>query len=294
MIKYKYELNTETNLVERSISETYPDKSILDRGLSLKRNPDLIQKQYLNALRGVAESLLISVEEEWYEQQKLVESLTLEAKTIKDQLTGAEEVLDDVTQEVLVEAVEKVTDEDIVKSLEDRLAQIEDKIVYFFDDAGIKQNTTTLGELNTAIAARALLEDGDADNEAHEWLKTYRGEATEAVRPVPAEPVIPREDAKKLIAHDRDLTVRNNEDSIADLAKMVSLSFSAISAIWAVTSDDAKSLLPTETKDIVDYAVLKFGEIDTRADDQLADEGVALIDKLFEREVAIATIVKKY
>jgi len=289
MTRYGYELNEETGLVERSVLETYPDTKIIERGISAGRNPELIKKQQLKALQGEAEAPIVDIEESWFEQQQLVENLTAEVKTITDQLNGVEEVIDEMTNEVIVEAIEKVTDEDVVKTLEDRLATINDKIEYYFDDMGVKQNTTILGELNVAKEAKGKLEE---DNQ---WLKAYRGETTDEVRPEPAEAVkLPRTQEKELIAHERNLTVRNNEDSIADLAKMVSLAFSVISTLWELTPDDAKEDIDADKKGMIDYAVSKFNATQTRADDQLAQEGVALIDKLYDREIAIAGIVRKY
>ena len=290
MTKYSYKVNEETGLVERSVLETYPDTKIIERGISAGRNPELIKKQQLKALQGEAEAPVVAIEEDWFEQQQLIENLTAEVKTITDQLNGVEEVVDETTNEVLVEAVEKVTDEDVIKTLEDRLAIINDKIEYYFDDMGVKQNTTVLGELNTAKEARGKLEE---DNQ---WLKAYRGETTDEVRPEPAAEVtkLPRTQEKELIAHERNLTIRNNEDSIADLAKMVSLAFSVISSLWEVTPDDAKESIDADKKGMIDYAVSKFNATQTRADDQLAQEGVALIDKLYDREIAIAGIVRKY
>jgi len=289
MTRFKYELDPETNLVEKSVLETYPSTDSLENGIATGKSPALIKKQQLKALQGKAEAPLVKVEEEWFEKQQLVESLTLEAKTIEDQLSGVEEVIDEETQEVIVEAVEKVTDEAEVEKLQTRLDAINDKIEYYFDDAGVKQNTTIPGELSVATTERAELE------EEYEFLKGYRGEETTVVRPEPAAKVkLPKKDVKKLIAHDRDLNVRNNEDSVADIAKMVSLAFSVISTLWEITPDDAKDTIDPDKRGMIDYAVLKFNEIDTRADDQLAEEGTKLIDRLYNREVQIAKIIKNH
>jgi len=126
----------------------------------------------------------------------------------------------------------------------------------------------------------------------HEWLIELRGGYTEVKRPVVTEPLVtPKLDRDKLIAYERDLTVRDLEGSVADIAKMVSLSFSAISALWSITSDEAKDELPSEVKKTIEYATSKFNAIQTRADRQLKVENTKFIDKLYEREVAIADIV---
>jgi uncharacterized protein YifE (UPF0438 family) len=294
MTRYSYVLNQDTNLVEQNVLTTYPDTKILARGIEAGRSPELIQEQQLKAVQGAAEAPYIDTEAKWFKQQQNVEKLTQEVSDINIQLTGVEEVTDD-DGVVITEAVAPITDEDIIASLNDRLDIINDKLVYSFDDFGVKQSTTKLGELNQAIASRNSIEE-DATNEvSNEWLKAYRGEDTDVVRPEPSETtVLPREDTKKLIAHERDLTIRNAEDSIADLAKMMSLAYSVISTLWKLVPDDTKDNIDTATRDMIDYSVLKFDEIETRADDQLADEGIALIDKLYERESGIAEIVRKY
>jgi hypothetical protein len=289
MTRYSYELNTKTNLVNRNPIKTFNDISVLKRGITNGVNPDVIKQQLLDAKIGKAESKYITIEEDWFKQQQLVESLTSEIKTIKDQLTGVEEVIDEETNEVITPAVEQVTDEAEVTALETRLKALEDQIEYFFDDMGVKQNTTIKGELTLAVEARTELE------EANEWLVAYRGVETTSVRPEPSEYVtLNRNEEKELIAHERDLTVRNVEDSIADLAKTTSLAFSVISTLWEITSDEDKANIPEATRGMIDYAVNKFRQIDTRADDQLAKEGTALVDKLFDREVKITGIVRKY
>lgn len=290
MIRYNYILDTETKEISHEVLETYPSTDILDKGIEAGRDPELIKKQQLKALQGEAEAPIVSIEEDWFNAYKKQYELNKELENIGLQLSGKEEVIDEETGVVIEPAVEAVTDEAVIEKLNERKAQLLDKTTYVFDDYGVKQPIVEKGEITQAVEGMEAIEK---DNQ---WLLAYRGEETTEVRPEPAIEItsLPREQEKKLIAHERDLTVRNNEDSIADLAKMVSLSFSAISALWAITSDDAKANLPEATKATIDYAVQRFNEIETRADDQLAEEGVALVDKLYEREVAIAGIVRKY
>jgi len=98
-------------------------------------------------------------------------------------------------------------------------------------------------------------------------------------------------DEKKIITNVIDTEVRSVEDSIADLAKMNSLLFSCISAMYNTMTDTAKGKIDDGTKAIIDYSVEKFKETTTRADNQLMKEGTDLIDKLFDREAKIATII---
>lgn len=288
MTKFGYKVNEETGKVEKSVLETYPDVTIIDRGVANKRPTELIIKQQLKAEQGAAEAPIVKIEEEWFNEQQTVENLNDEKKVIEDQLSGVAEVIDEETGVVTQEAVEQVTDEDEVKKLNDRLEAIVGSYTTYFDDDGHQQTVDVDGELKIALDARADLE---TDNE---WLKAYRGEATDAVRPEPAaEAKVSNTDVKRLIAHERDLTVRNSEDSIADVAKMVSLAFSVIATLWELTPDDAKNNVPDGRRGLIDYAVAKFESIDTRADRQLVTEGTVLVDKLYDREVAIANIIDK-
>ena len=96
---------------------------------------------------------------------------------------------------------------------------------------------------------------------------------------------------KKIIKSVVNSEVRSVEDSIADLAKMNSLLFSCISAMYGTMSDSAKGKIDEETKTIIDYSVEKFANTQTRADRQLMKEGTGLVDKLFDRETQIADII---
>ena len=286
MTTYTYKIDELTGLISKEIKETYPDLDILKLGLGTKRTTALIKKQYAKALQGEAEAPLAEIEEKWFVTQQKVEAQAQEKIDIENKLNGVPEVTDEVTGEVTTEAVEKETDEAKRKTLEDELDVLNGFEESFFDDSGRLRYKTIPGEIQVTLDERAEME------KENEFLKGYRGVATDAVRPVITSE-IPREDIKALIAHERDLKVRNAEDSIADIAKMVSLSFSVVAVLWGFLSDDDKSKLPAEQKSLIDYAVLRFSQLDTRADDQLKTEGTKLVDKLFERENEIAKIVQE-
>ena len=97
---------------------------------------------------------------------------------------------------------------------------------------------------------------------------------------------------KKIIKSVINNEVRSIEDSVADLAKMNSLLFSCISAMYGTMSDSAKGKMDVETKTIIDYSVDKFNTTKTRGNQQLMEEGTDLVDKLFEREEKIADIIE--
>jgi len=123
----------------------------------------------------------------------------------------------------------------------------------------------------------------------NKWLKNYYGEEVQDFPDL--EEKEDKELEKDIIASIRNTEVRSVEDSIADLAKMNSLLFSCISAMYNTMTDTAKGKIDDGTKEIIDYSVEKFKETTTRADNQLMKEGTDLIDKLFDREAKIATII---
>jgi len=209
-------------------------------------------------------------------------------ETIKKALKKAHE---GKAQEFIIQIEEdwfKVVDK--IQQLEDREPDeiIESTIETSYDDNN--ELIETVKEVTVKDKIQELTKDLEIKENRNQWLKAYRGIKTEVHRPI-IKPVIPTESIKKLIAHERDLKVRNSEDSIADLAKMNALLMSFVTAIYSVTSDEAKANLPTEQKAIIDYATSKWADTQTRGDRQLKQEGTALIDKLFQREVEIADII---
>lgn len=273
MTRFSYILNPETNLVERAILETYPTLDILQRGINAKRALATIQKGLLRAYQGVAETNLVSKEEEWYEAHSKIVDLTAEL----EQLNNPELQEDD-------NGVDIPLTEEQLNTISDRK-----RAILGHDETTIVKDGTDIithidGEIEIAVAERDSLEI------SFEFLKGYRGETTDAVRPLVTSS-IPWDVTKRLIAYERDQKIRNQEDSIADLAKMNSLLFSMVSAMYTAGTTTMKSNIPAETRGIIEHAITKFSETQTRADRQLAEEGAALIDKLFDREVQIADII---
>lgn len=154
--------------------------------------------------------------------------------------------------------------------------------------------------ITTAKANRGIIETGHVVKVAgkapsvagtgNEWLLPYRGLSTKVTRPV-YKGAIPKAILKQLMAITRDKEIRNGDDTLADLAKMNSLLFSMIGSIYGTLTPTALGKIPAPEKAIIDYALKRFATVQTRGDRQLATEGTALIDKLFDREVAIADMV---
>jgi len=153
-----------------------------------------------------------------------------------------------------------------------------------------EETNSLISDLNIKISK--VTEKRNKLEEKFPWLKAYRGEETDSVRPEPSENVkIPEEDLKKLIAHDRNQKVRSLEDTVADLSKMNTLLMSFVTSIYGTLSETNKGKIPEENKALIDFAVEKWPETQTRGDRQLQIEGTDLITKLFEREVQIADII---
>ncbi len=280
------------SIVNKSVKETYPDMDILTRGLKNGRQTKTIQKGLLKATQGQAEAFLVQQEEEWF---KAVDTMQSQAK----ELATLEEVLE-VEKEAVeaAEAPESEVSSDELANLKYSVTVTEKQIkkIAGYTQTELAFNPSTGNEEQKEVHYAGTIEDAqearDAQEAKFEFLKGYRGETTEAVRPEPAADVkISSDDVKKLIAHERDTKVRNSEDTLADLAKMNSLLFSTVGAIYGTLSASAKDKIPAETRGVIEYSIQEFDKVQTRADRQLATDGTELVDKLFAREVQIADII---
>ncbi len=81
-------------------------------------------------------------------------------------------------------------------------------------------------------------------------------------------------------------------DSIADTTKWLSLLSSMVARIYLAMPEEQKATMPVPERQMIEYAFSKFMGATTRADVQFEQEGIAMIDKLFERQTKIAEIVK--
>lgn len=300
MTRFNYTLEeTEVNGLEevikevrKSVKETYPDLDILKRGLKNKRQTATIRKGLLKAMQGQAEAPIVQIEEEWFKEQETIQNLQKELRTLIDVQAEEYKAIQEAEKED-----SGVSDAELA-DLKYALAQTEKRMkkINGYTQMELIFNPRTGQEEQKEVTYKGLIEEAEErrneKEEANEFLKAYRGEETTAVRPEPAADVkITDEDVKKLIAHERDLKVRNSEDTLADLAKMNSLLFSTVGAIYGTLSDTAKGKIPDETRAVIEYSIQEFNKVQTRADRQLTEDGTALVDKLFQREVQIADII---
>ena len=84
--------------------------------------------------------------------------------------------------------------------------------------------------------------------------------------------------------------VFDNADSIADNAKIASLLLTVISRIYDIIPSSQKDNLDQNDRDMIEYTFNKFANTNTRADIQFATEGLALVDRLLDRQAAICAI----
>lgn len=267
MIKYEYVLDKASNTLKRVPLITYPEMSVLEDGIAKKIPIDYFKSQILLATQGEHEAPLLQIENEWF-------------STYKDE----EKLKNEVT--VINEKLENENSKSALETLEKRKKEILGFDKKYFNDLGKELTTRVSGELEYVENKRKSLE------EENPWLQKYLGIETDIERPdVISSVTISNDNIKKLIAYERDMTVRNVEDTLADLAKMNSLLFSVVSKIYEILPSEQIDNIPADEKTIIEYALESFKNINTRADLQLAEEGEVLIDKLMNRESEIAKIV---
>lgn len=80
-------------------------------------------------------------------------------------------------------------------------------------------------------------------------------------------------------------------DSVADNAKIISLTLTLLSRIYDVLPDDIKANLIDTDKQLIELAFGKFKTTITRGDVQFAKEGVGMINKILDRQNKVGEIV---
>ena len=123
----------------------------------------------------------------------------------------------------------------------------------------------------------------------YETIMKQEGMLTKrAVKKVYKEEV--RSDKKAFIRKEIADQVFDDQDAIADNAKMISLLTTVVSRLYDVMDTSSKNLLDPNDKTMIEYVFNKFRTVNTRADVQFASEGVALVDRLMDRQGTIGTI----
>jgi len=81
------------------------------------------------------------------------------------------------------------------------------------------------------------------------------------------------------------------EDSLADTTKMLFLVIAMLKRLYDANFDISQ--LSQDDKDIIEYALSKYSNTTTWLDVKFNEEGIALIDKLAERQNNLANIIKE-
>lgn len=122
----------------------------------------------------------------------------------------------------------------------------------------------------------------------HEFTKAFRDLETDAVEPPHLDPRLLKLKKRYKIAK----TVRDDADSIADIAKWVSLLTSCVEEIYKVLPEETKDLIPAEKKALMEFAFSKFDETTTIGDYTLANKGEKMITDILDKESRITEVVK--
>jgi len=274
MVKYEYMYDPETDVTTRTQIGQYNSLESLLNRIGSKVVTASLKREILKAIEGESEAPIIKIEEDWWVQVETIQAAT-EERALVDGLNMA------LTAPGISDTAKKQTENELTQYIGTNT----------YDEYVIANDA----KIADAVKARNLIEDGNPEDPISGapalWLKAYRGVKTKKVRPTVPAPVLPTDIKKRLMAHERDLTVRDLNDTVADLSKMNALLMSFISTIYGTLSATAKNKIPAPEKAVIDHAVAAWPNTSTRGDRQLALEGTALVDKLYAREVAIADIV---
>ena len=287
---YSYEYDTLSKQTIRSLSGHVPDISDIPNILSSKVAPN----QKIATLKLIYATLAdvpnIDLEDRWWACQDTIQVSEATLTKIKN-LSNLSSV-DSLGAEIPYTNSELQHNKEELDALlldtgYQTVAALEASLVDAI--ASAKDARTGVEAVPPKVVAKGTAQQAASDP-GNSWLLAYRGVSTTVKRPVYTG-TIPKAILKQLIATHIDSEVRNPSDTLADLAKMNSLLFSMVAAIYSTLTPTAMSKIPAVDKAVIDYSMARFRAVQTRGDRQLATEGTKLIDKLFDREVAIADIV---
>jgi len=173
MTRYNYILKN--GKMERSIKESFPNISAIDKGISVQRNVETIRKTAIKAVQGELEQPWINIEEEWYdtylllqESQEKLYNLNSKLEYLNSKLTSTPKYRHDI------------------------LKDTENKILKTKDEIKETEEYTHIIKLK--------IQDFESKNE---WLLLYRGIETDVQRPeITGEIVLYDEIVQKLIKYE--------------------------------------------------------------------------------------------
>ncbi len=101
----------------------------------------------------------------------------------------------------------------------------------------------------------------------------------------------PKTDKKTVARAKINEEVFDLQDAVADNAKMISLLMSTVKRIYEALPDDTKDNI--QDKEMIESMIQVFDTTQTLADVQFEVEGDAMVQKIFERQGQIGSIVKQ-
>lgn len=217
MTRYNYILKN--GKMERTIKESFPNISAIDKGISVQRNVETIRKTAIKAVQGELEQPWIDIEEEWYNTYILLQELQEKLYNLNSKL----EYLNNKIQ-----TTPKYR-HDILKDTENKILKTKDEIKETEDCAHI---------------AKLKIQDLESKNE---WLLLYRGIETEIKRPeITGEIVLYDEIVQKLIKYEIE---KMNENKSGYTHNMY------IHSLLVTCIKDLYNSLPTDQKPKMTFSV---------------------------------------
>ena len=220
-------------------------------------NSDLYKQSLLQEETIKYNSRTQSILQDWYVVQSEISSLYAEYNELATQVTN-----DDISNTLL--------------------------------DAELRMNVICQ-DLSTGLLPD-LIRDRDELEGSNPWLSELRvvdGDLSKIPEIVYIEE-LSDELANKVIRHERNITSRDLETTVGDVAKMSSLIFSMVSTIYKAMPDAQKEKIPLAERAIIDHALESKAKTTTRADKQLEVFGLKAVTKLFDREREITEIIAKH
>ena len=266
---------------EKIFHSVLPETRIVNRSLvvedfgPIEPTPDMDPDMYKRALlreQTIANNVINQeLLHNWYVIQSEITSLYSEYNELEEQLAMSEHT-DELTNEPVVGS------EDIAIP----------------SDTEIRMSTICQ-DLTTGLLPDLILER-DQLEEITPWLTELRLDNDDLTK-IPEIVYVQElhnELAKKVIRHERNITSRDLETTVSDIAKMSSLIFSMVSTIYDSMTDAQKNRIPADERAVIDHAIAMKATTLTRADKQLMVFGLDAVTKLFVKEREITEIVAKH
>lgn len=264
-MRYNYEVSQEELVtrddplsvtVTKRTSHIYPTMSDIERFITKGASTDTIREQMFSYMEGTSLQDVMKIENNWFTLKKQYELLYTKKS---EKLTYLEEV----------HRKTRVVSKDEKKQLEEDIVNINDK----------------MESIKTSLLAT------EADNK---WLAGFRGvEGTEpppvAVRPAKLHPAL----SKMLTRFKIKSTVRDTEDSIADISKIAFFSLELTKRLYQITSEAQRKKLSKEDRELIEGIFESLDQHESVIVDKINEQGLTAVTKLFALDETISKIIKE-